>query len=111
MYIKKNYSNYKKIYVTENGLGNKDTLINGTVTDDDRIAYIKVHLSAILRAMDQGVKIKGYFVWSLFDLFSWTNGYTKRYGLFYVDFDTQQRFPKKSAYWYKKISEEKKLEG
>lgn len=111
VYIKKNYSNYKKIYVTENGLGNKDTLINGTVTDDDRIAYIKVHLSAILRAMDQGVKIKGYFVWSLFDLFSWTNGYTKRYGLFYVDFDTQQRFPKKSAYWYKKISEEKKLKG
>ena len=77
-------------------------LINGTVTDDDRIAYIKVHLSAILRAMDQGVKNQRLFLFGhCLIYFSWTNGYTKRYGLFYVDFDTQQRFPKKSAYWYK----------
>ena len=53
--------------------------------------------------------MKGYFVWSLQDMFSWTNGYSKRYGLFYVDFETQKRYPKKSAYWYKKVSETKEV--
>ena len=61
------------------------------------------------KAMADGVKVKGYFVWSLQDMFSWTNGYTKRYCLFYVDFETQERYPKKSAYWYKKISETKEI--
>ena len=48
---------------------------------------------------------KGYFMWSLMDVFSWSNGYNKRYGFFYVNFETQERYPKKSAYWYKELSE------
>ena len=51
----------------------------------------------------EGVNVKGYFVWSLMDMFSWSNGYNKRYGLFYVDYETQERFPKASAYWYKRV--------
>ena len=52
-----------------------------------------------------GVNVDGYFVWSLQDQFSWTNGYNKRYGLFYIDFETQKRYPKASAYWYKNVAE------
>ena len=101
----------KDVYITENGMGCKDKFLadKKTVEDDERIDYIKKHLLAMAKAMADGVKVKGYFVWSLQDMFSWTNGYTKRYGLFYVDFETQERYPKKSAYWYKKISETKEI--
>lgn len=107
--IKNDYPNYKKIYVTENGMGYKDNFENGKIDDAPRVDYIKQHLEAILRAKTEGVVVKGYFVWSLMDVLSWSNGYNKRYGLFYVDFDTQNRYPKKSAYWFKKVSEAKEL--
>lgn len=110
VFIKERYPNYKKIYVTENGMGEKDVLCDKQVQDDSRIAYIFVHLKAILKAIERGVNVEGYFVWSLMDVFSWTNGYKKRYGLFYVDFKNQNRYAKKSAYWYKKISNSKLLE-
>ncbi|MCB5954562.1 6-phospho-beta-galactosidase [Enterococcus sp. CWB-B31] len=107
--VKETYPNYKKIYVTENGMGDKDILVNGTVQDVGRIDYVRQHLEAILDAVERGVNVQGYFIWSLMDVFSWTNGYNKRYGLFYVDFETQQRYPKKSAYWYKEIADKKEL--
>ena len=107
--IKKEYPNYKKIYVTENGMGYKDDFINGEIDDSPRIDYIKRHLEAISEAIRGGVNVKGYFVWSLMDVLSWTNGFNKRYGLFYVDFQTQKRYPKKSAYWYKSISKNKEI--
>lgn len=109
LYIKEKYPHYKKIYVTENGMGDKDLLTNETVNDDARIEYVRLHLSAILKAVEKGVNVQGYFIWSLMDVFSWTNGYNKRYGLLYVDFDTQKRYAKKSAYWYKKLAETKEL--
>lgn len=96
-----------KVYITENGMGALESLENNTVNDDDRIEYIKEHLNAIFKAKEKGVNVKGYFIWSLFDLFSWTNGYNKRYGLFYTDFETQKRYPKKSAYWIKGLIDEK----
>ena len=107
--IKNEYPNYKKIYITENGMGYKDDFVDGKIEDNPRIDYIKKHLEAILMAKNEGVEIKGYFVWSLMDVLSWSNGYNKRYGLFYVDFENQKRYPKKSAYWFKKISEDKIL--
>ncbi len=110
LYVKERYPNYKKIYVTENGMGDKDLLVAETVADENRIDYVRLHLQAILNAIDQGVIVEGYFIWSLMDVFSWTNGYTKRYGLFYVDFETQKRYAKQSAYWYKTISTKKKLD-
>lgn len=107
--IKEMYPNYKKIYVTENGMGDKDVLIEETVQDDARIDYVRQHLAAILKAVARGVNVQGYFIWSLMDVFSWTNGYNKRYGLFYVNFETQERYPKKSAYWYKEMAMKNEL--
>jgi len=107
--IKNNYPNYKKIYVTENGMGYKDEFENGKIDDTPRIDYINKHLKAILEAKENGVVVKGYFLWSLMDLLSWTNGFTKRYGLFYVDFNTQKRYAKKSAYWMKEVARRKEL--
>lgn len=109
VFVKNTYPNYKKIYVTENGMGDKDILMEETVQDDARIDYVRQHLAAILKAVEQGVNVQGYFIWSLMDVFSWTNGYNKRYGLFYVDFETQQRYPKKSAYWYKAMADKNEL--
>ena len=105
MRVKKAYPNYKKIYITENGLGYKDKFVDNTVYDDARIDYVKKHLEVISDAIEAGANVKGYFIWSLMDVFSWSNGYEKRYGLFYVDFETQKRYPKKSAYWYKHLTE------
>jgi 6-phospho-beta-galactosidase len=107
MRIHQNYPNIKNLYITENGLGLKESLSpdQHTIQDDKRIDYIQQHMNAILQAMQDGVNVKGYFIWSLQDQFSWTNGYNKRYGLFYVDFDTQKRYPKKSAYWFKEMAE------
>ncbi|PMB85159.1 6-phospho-beta-galactosidase [Dolosicoccus paucivorans] len=109
MRLTRDYPNYKKIYITENGLGYKDVFVDNTVYDDARIDYIHKHLLAIYDAIQDGANVKGYFLWSLMDVFSWSNGYEKRYGLFYVDFDTQERYPKKSATWYKKVSETKEI--
>lgn len=107
--VKKDYPNYHKIYITENGMGYKDDFEDGIIMDGPRIDYVKKHLEAISQAIERGVKVEGYFIWSLMDVFSWSNGYNKRYGLFYVDFATQKRYPKESAYWYKRVSETKEI--
>ncbi|EKU47769.1 6-phospho-beta-galactosidase [Staphylococcus massiliensis] len=106
--IKEDYPNYKKIYVTENGLGYKDEFNAETneIDDQPRIDYIKQHIEAISDAYRDGINVKGYFVWSLQDMFSWSNGYNKRYGLFYIDFETQKRYVKHSAKWYKALSDD-----
>ena len=109
MRIKRDYPNYKKIYITENGLGYKDEFVDNTVYDDARIDYVKKHLEVLADAIADGANVKGYFLWSLMDVFSWSNGYEKRYGLFYVDFETQERYPKKSAYWYKELSQTREI--
>lgn len=107
--IKRDYPNYKKIYIAENGMGYKDEFKDGHIDDTPRIEYIAKHLKYIQQAIAEGIEVKGYYVWSLMDLFSWANGYNKRYGLFYVDFATQKRYPKKSAYWFKEIADKKQL--
>ena len=88
-------------------MGYKDEFVDGVIDDAPRIDYIKKHLQYALKAVEAGVNVKGYFVWSLMDMFSGTKGYNKRYGLFYVDYETQKRYPKASAYWYKRVSETK----
>lgn len=107
--IKKDYPNYKKIYITENGMGYKDDFEEGIIMDSPRIDYLLEYMGALSDAIESGVNVQGYFIWSLMDMFSWTNGYNKRYGLFYVDFETQKRYPKESAYWYKFLSETKNI--
>lgn len=70
----------------------KTRFVDGVIDDAPRIDYIKKHLQYALKAVEAGVNVKGYFVWSLMDMFSWTNGYNKRYGLF--RYETQKRYPK-----------------
>ena len=90
------------IYVTENGYGNYEDLSAGQIHDQYRIDYIRGHVQWLLKAQSEGVDVRGYFVWSPFDLYSWKNGCEKRYGLVAVDFNHGfQRIPKDSYYWYR----------
>lgn len=94
--------NHPHLYITESGAAFKDELIiDGKVEDDDRLEYIKGHLTEAERAIRAGVKLDGYLVWSLIDNFEWAFGYAKRFGLIRVDYQTQQRIWKKSADWYR----------
>jgi hypothetical protein len=72
----------------------------GTVEDPDRIAYLRDHLAAGAEAVAAGVPLQGYFAWSLMDNFEWAWGYSRRFGIVYVDYETQQRIPKASARWF-----------
>ncbi|MFG1829239.1 GH1 family beta-glucosidase [Micromonospora chersina] len=88
------------LYVTENGSAFVDAVVDGRVDDPDRLAYFDAHLRAAHAAISAGVPLKGYFAWSLMDNFEWAWGYTKRFGMVYVDYDSQLRIPKSSARWY-----------
>lgn len=92
------------IYVTENGIGLPDTLENEIVQDSARIEFVTEHLLAIHQAIEAGADVRGYYMWSLLDNFSWINGYKKRYGFLYVDRDTMKRTPKQSAYWFREVA-------
>ena len=97
------------VYITENGHGCYETPgPDGRVEDDDRIDMMQGYIDNMLLAMDDGCDVRGYYAWSPMDLYSWVNGYEKRYGLVYVDFDdpARPRTPKKSYYWFKKLIED-----
>ena len=95
------YDSIKKIIITENGAAFPDILTNGKVYDIKRTHYIQDHLEQILKAKKDGLNVEGYFVWSLTDNFEWAEGYNARFGLIYVDFETQQRTIKHSGLWFK----------
>ena len=96
------------IYVTENGHGCYETPDeNGVVQDDERIEMMQGYIDYMFRAMEEGCPVRGYYAWSTMDLYSWVNGYEKRYGLVRVDFeDNCRRIPKKSYSWYKQLIED-----
>ena len=96
------------LFVTENGGAFKDRLVDGRVHDADRIAYIRSHIAAVADAMDQGVHMGGYMVWSLLDNFEWASGYAKRFGIVHVDYQSQLRTPKDSALWYREFLQAQK---
>jgi beta-glucosidase len=92
------------LYVTENGAAFGDIRSHdGRVHDPERTAYIESHIDAVRRAADDGVPMKGYFVWSFLDNFEWSMGYSKRFGIVYVDYPTQERVPKDSFYRYRDL--------
>lgn len=99
------YERYQKpIYITENGMSSHDWIsLDGKVHDSARIDYLHRHLQGLRRAAEEGVEIAGYFQWSLLDNFEWAQGYGDRFGLVYVDFETQQRIPKDSFAWYQSV--------
>ncbi|WP_349364506.1 MAG: GH1 family beta-glucosidase [Roseitalea porphyridii] len=84
------------LIVSENGMANPDTLIDGRVDDAARIAYLQAHIDAMKGVIEEGVPIKGYTVWSLLDNYEWALGYGKRFGIVHVDYDTLERTPKAS---------------
>jgi beta-glucosidase len=89
------------VYLTENGMANVDEVADGRVDDRARIDFVARHLAALQAAMAQGVDVRGYFLWSLLDNFEWNSGYSKRFGIVYVDYANQRRTPKASALWYR----------
>ncbi len=94
----------KAIYITENGCSSDDVLTpDGRVEDTDRVMYLRNHLTHLHRAAAEGYPVAGYFLWSLLDNFEWADGYSKRFGIHYVDFKTQKRTPKMSAEWYRNV--------
>lgn len=94
------YPAIKEIIVTENGAAYKDKLQDGRIEDTDRIKYLQDHIAQVLRAKMEGVKVNGYFVWTLMDNFEWAEGFTPKFGLVHIDFKTQQRIVKDSGKWY-----------
>ena len=95
--------NPKEIFITENGAAFNDIVENGMVHDENRIGYLREHFKMAHKAMSDGVRLKGYFVWSLLDNFEWAYGYSKRFGIVYVDYNTQKRIIKDSGHWYKNV--------
>ena len=90
------------IYITENGCSADDVVTaDGRIEDTDRVMYLRNHLTHLHRAAAEGFPVKGYFLWSLLDNFEWADGYSKRFGLHYVDFKTKKRTAKLSADWYR----------
>ena len=86
-----------EIYITENGAAFTDEVVAGAVSDPQRIEYLRTHLAAAHRAVQEGAKLRGYFCWSLLDNFEWSFGYSKRFGIVYVDYPTQRRIVKASG--------------
>jgi beta-glucosidase len=103
--VKRDYGDIP-ITITENGRPTADRLgANGQVDDPAREAFLRDHFAATRRAIDAGVNVESYHVWSLMDNFEWAEGYEQRWGIVYVDYASQRRVPKRSALWYKRIIE------
>lgn len=94
------YEGVKELYVTENGAAFSDSITHGEILDQKRIDYLEQYIGAVLRAKQEGVQVKGYFVWTFTDNFEWAEGFRPRFGLVHVDFQTQQRTVKASGKWY-----------
>ena len=111
--LSKVYFNYQpaKIYITENGASYSDgPNANGRIPDLHRLNYLKRHFVAAQRAIQAGIPLAGYFVWSLMDNFEWAKGYEKRFGIIWVDYQTQQRILKDSALWYAEVIKKNAVE-
>ncbi len=99
--LSKNYATGLPIHITENGMANQDIISENQVIDNERISYFSLHLDQIYKLLNEGLPIKSYFAWSLLDNFEWSYGYSKRFGIIYVDYKTQKRIPKSSWFAFK----------
>lgn len=100
IWLHKRY-NQPEIYITENGAAFPDVIdTQGNISDDNRIKYLKEHIAQVHKAIQHGINLRGYFVWSFLDNFEWTKGYSKRFGIVHVDFKTQKRTIKQSGKWF-----------
>lgn len=98
---------HKEIFITENGMSGHDWIhLDGKVHDPERIDFTHRYLKQLKRAVDDGIDVGGYFHWTLTDNFEWATGFSNRFGLIYVDFETQKRIMKDSAFWYRDVIKE-----
>lgn len=103
LYVKENYRN-PKLYLMENGCAMPDNPDqNDFVADWDRVNFLRAHLRALHQAIDDGANVHGYIAWSILDNFEWERGYSQRFGLVRVNYETLARTPKQSAYWYRDV--------
>lgn len=103
LYFHKEYP-VPEVYITENGVAFNDGVPeNGVLQDPDRLEFLKSHFQSALEALEAGVPLKGYYVWSLMDNFEWGYGYSKRFGITHIDYQTLKRTPKASSLWYKRV--------
>nr|MDW8081575.1 GH1 family beta-glucosidase [Candidatus Calescibacterium sp.] len=93
----------QKVYITENGFAFPDTPCDGAIDDLRRVSYLRDHILWLYQALEAGYPVRGYFIWSLIDNFEWAFGFSKRFGLVYVDYATQRRIPKRSFFWYQSL--------
>lgn len=98
------------VYITENGMAAADKVeADGSIQDTDRVEFLRTHLRACHRAIESGVNLRGYYVWSLMDNFEWSLGYAKRFGVVRVDYDTQKRTIKESGRYYSRVMKENRV--
>lgn len=92
------------IFITENGVAQDDSPDRAAIlNDEERIAYVAETLRHVRRAMDDGIDVRGYYLWSLMDNFEWSAGFAARFGLYYTDYEKMELIPKKSAGWYRDV--------
>jgi beta-glucosidase len=103
------YEGVREIIISENGAAFKDSVVDGEINDHERVTYFKRYLAAVLKAKQEGVKIGGYFAWTLLDNFEWAHGYSARFGLVFVDFNTQKRTVKESGKWFRNFLKDSKM--
>jgi beta-glucosidase len=101
--LTEDYENLPQLFITENGCAYDDPIVDGRIHDARRIEYIRSHLKSVEAAIAAGADVGGYMVWSLFDNFEWAEGYRQRFGIIHVDFETQVRTLRDSAYFYKEV--------
>jgi beta-glucosidase len=101
--LKATYPDLPPVHITENGVAYDDPVVDGAVHDARRIAYLDGHLRAVHAAIAAGVDVRVYLQWSLMDNFEWSHGYAMRFGLIHVDYETQMRTPRDSAFWYRDV--------
>lgn len=110
LYVQKRYAPDGGIWVTENGLAVKEASVEEARGNGTRVAFYKEYVTAMHEAMQQGADVRGYFLWSLLDNFEWAFGYGKRFGLFFVDYETLERTAKPAVEWYTKLASSNRLE-
>lgn len=109
--LQRDYKNLPPVYITENGAAFSDHVLpDGSINDQRRQAYIADHLYAVHKAISEGSDVRGYFAWSLLDNFEWHHGYSKRFGLVHVDYETQARTIKASGHWYARVAESNQVQ-
>ena len=99
------------LMITENGAAFADEVVDGEIHDADRIDYLRRHLTALHRVIQRGVGVRGYLLWTVMDNFEWSWGFTRRFGIVHVDYDTLQRTVKDSGRWYSRLVNTRRIPG